>query len=309
MKILCVGQAAYDITFPCTEPILENRKYRIYNRMECMGAPAANASYLCALWGADVSLMARVGDDLYGKEILHTLNHVGVDTTPMHVDKQIPTSISCIIANADKSTRTILNCPMKDESFPYRFPEEDVHVILMDGHELNASLAAIKQFPDALTILDAGTYKPEIMELIQSVDYLVCSEDFARQYTGITIDLANHTSASDTFQKLKEINTNHIVITLGDKGSVYEEHDQIHHIPAFNVNAIDTTGAGDIFHGAFAYCLNRNYSLNDIIRISSLSASISVERLGSQIAIPDLEEMRKRIRELHLDITLGECSS
>lgn len=304
MNILCVGQAVYDITFPCDEPIIENQKYRIYDRMECMGAPAANASYLCALWGANVSLMARIGKDLYGQEILQTLKKVGVDTTCMYEEETLATSISCIIANKRNGNRTILNSPMKEHPYPISFPQREIDVILMDGHELQASLDVLKQYPNAISILDAGTYKEEIKDLIQSVDYLVCSQDFAYQYTGIQVDIKERSTIEETFKKLKSINGNHIVVTLGDQGCIYEEEGTYQHLPAFHVKAVDTTGAGDIFHGAFAYAMSKSYSLHDALLISSLASAISVESLGGQPSIPDLTKMRSRIQEWKLNVSL-----
>lgn len=294
MNILCVGQAVYDITFPCESSIVENQKYRIYNRLECMGAPAANAAYLCALWGAETHLMARVGDDLFGKEIIRQLHHVGVKTDNMLIDPNHATSISCILANTSNGNRTILNSPMSEIKENTHFSQATVDAILMDGHELDASLSAMNQYPNALSILDAGTYKPEIIDLITSVDYLVCSQDFACQYSGITIDLSCKETITNTFKKLKELNQYTIVITLGEQGVVFEEDNCIYHIPAFKANAVDTTGAGDIFHGAFTFFITSHYSLHETIRLSSLTSSISIETLGGQTSIPKLEDVMNK---------------
>ena len=61
MSIVCIGQCAYDLTFPIHEPLIENQKYRIMEPFSCIGAPAANAAYLCALWKADTALISRCG--------------------------------------------------------------------------------------------------------------------------------------------------------------------------------------------------------------------------------------------------------
>lgn len=108
----------------------------------------------------------------------------------------------------------------------------------------------------------------------------------------------------DTFSRLEEINANTIVITLGSYGSIYKKGENIYHIPPFTTEAVDTTGAGDIFHGAFAYCLDNNYSLEDTILISSLTSSISVESLGGQLSIPTLENVRNRKRERGIEINI-----
>ena len=80
MSIICIGQCAYDLTFPIQEPLIENQKYRIMEPFSCIGAPAANAAYLCALWNAETVLISRCGKDFYGAEIRRVLKEAGVDT-------------------------------------------------------------------------------------------------------------------------------------------------------------------------------------------------------------------------------------
>ncbi|MGG5333579.1 carbohydrate kinase family protein [Enterococcus sp. AZ163] len=293
MSILCIGQAVYDITFPIEESIVENQKYRTYDRHECMGAPAANAAYLCALWGTETSLIARVGKDLFGQEILRTLEHVGVKTAGIRQEMNQKTSISSIIVNKKSGKRTILNAPLKEAYFEPHWPEKDPEVLLLDGHEKDVSLAGLQKYPQAISMMDAGTYKPECWQLFQAVDYLVCSQDFAFQYTGVTIDLDEKETLKATFEKLAELNSNQLVITLGEHGSIYLENNVIIHTPAFPTKPIDTTGAGDIFHGAFAYALHQKLSLTEIIQLSSVAAALSVEKLGGQTSIPLLKEVEK----------------
>lgn len=72
MSIFCIGQSAYDITIPLKEPLIKNRKYRIEKCHECGGGPAFNAACLCAMWGAPVQLVSRIGADHYG-EILRKI--------------------------------------------------------------------------------------------------------------------------------------------------------------------------------------------------------------------------------------------
>ncbi len=304
MSILSIGQAVYDITFPADTPIVENQKYRIPQRIECMGGPAANAAYLCALWGSRTSLIARIGEDLFGQKIMGQLRTAGVDTGSLKIDNQLATSISCIIVNQQNGHRTILNNPLPQENFEIKWPDHSPDVILIDGHEKESILKAVERYPQAITLMDAGTFKPELLDIIKAVDYLVCSKDFAYQYSGVTIDMNDDQTWKDTFSRLEEINANTIVITLGSYGSIYKKGENIYHIPPFTTEAVDTTGAGDIFHGAFAYCLDNNYSLEDTILISSLTSSISVETLGGQLSIPTLENVRNRKRERGIEINI-----
>lgn len=304
MSILSIGQAVYDITFPADTSIVENQKYRIPQRIECMGGPAANAAYLCALWGSRTSLIARIGKDLFGQKIIEQLEIAGVNTASLKMDNQLDTSISCIIINQQNGHRTILNNPLPQENFEIKWPDHPPDVILIDGHEKESILKAVERYPQAITLMDAGTFKPELLDVIKAVDYLACSKDFAYQYSGVTIDMNDEQTWQDTFSRLEEINTNTIVVTLGGDGSIYKSEDTIYHIPAFSADAIDTTGAGDIFHGAFAYCLDNNYSLEETILISSLASSISVETLGGQLSIPTLESVRNRKRERGVELNI-----
>ncbi|MGM0216628.1 carbohydrate kinase family protein [Enterococcus sp. AZ109] len=291
MSILCIGQAVYDITFPTEDAIVENQKYQVYDRYECMGAPAANAAYLCGLWGIETSLIARVGNDLFGKEILRTLAAVGVNTNDVRQEPHQKTSLSCIVVNKINGDRTIWNAPLQETEFSPDWPHDPPKVILVDGHERNISLEALQKYPKATSLVDAGSYKPELDTLFQTVDYLVCSEVFAFQYSGISLDINEPQTIEAVFTKLEDLNPNQIVVTLGERGSVFKQDGTIHHVPAFPTKPVDTTGAGDIFHGAFAYGLHQGKDLRDIVLFASATAALSVERMGGQTSIPTLKEV------------------
>lgn len=294
MNVCCIGQSVYDMTYPIHDDIIENTKYRVTEKFECMGGPATNAAYLNAMWGNKTSLIARLGNDLYGKKIISGLENIGVNTEYIRTCGQ-DTSVSAVISNLSNGKRTIFNCPANKEDIEFDYPKA-VDVILVDGHELKASLEVLELFPKAKSVIDAGTYKPELTHLISKVDYLICSEDFAYQYTDIRFNPSNKDLAKEVFDRLRNLNDKQIVVTMGEKGLLYEKDGNIHHIPAFKCKPVDTTGAGDIFHGAFAYCLAKNYSLEESLRISSMTSAISVETMGGQISIPSLEKVIERIK-------------
>lgn len=291
MDILCIGQAVYDITFPVAQEIIENQKYRVPERYECIGAPATNAASLCSLWGAETSIIARIGNDLFGKEIINTLKNINVDTSCIHIESQQSTSISCIIVNSQNGNRTILNSPMQSKTFSVNWSNNSPKAILVDGHEIETALSALNQYPNAVSIIDAGTYKPELNHLIKKIDYLVCSEDFAYQYTKKRVDIKNKKSLLLIFKKLAELTTQQIILTIGNQGVLYQKNNCIYHLPAFDVKVIDTTGAGDIFHGAFTFCIAQHYSLEKAIYISSAASALSTEKLGGNTSVPTLQEV------------------
>lgn len=289
MSILCIGQAVYDITLPVETTIEENQKYRVFGKFECIGGPACNAAYLCAKWGADTTLLARIGDDVYGNKIIQDLNAIGVQTKYIQKIKDYETSLSVIINNQENGNRTILNNPGIHEPLDFKYPKSKV--ILVDGHELDISKKVITENKEAISILDAGTYRKPTQELACVVDYLICSQDFAFQFTNIKIDLQSQKSIEQTFAKLKELNQKHVVLTMGENGLLYTDNDAIYHLPAFKAKVIDTTGAGDIFHGAFAYCMDQDISYVKALKMASMASSISVGMKGGMTSIPSLNQV------------------
>lgn len=290
MSIFCVGQTAYDIAVPMEEPLRENKKYRITDTFECGGGPAFNAACLCGKWGAKSYLISKIGMDDHGEKIRKSLYRYNVDTKYVIQSKKIQTPYSMILVGKEKGSRTIFNFPGTCQSVEWRMPEEEPAVILSDGHEPEISIRLIKKYPGAVSVADAGTFRESTYAVAQYVDYLICSEDFAEQYTSQKIDPERPQLCRTIFQKIEQINHKHVVITLGERGLLYrKEEGSLCYLPAFPVTAIDTTGAGDIFHGAFAFGLEQNWSMEENLRFSSYAAALSVQRMGGLTSVPDLK--------------------
>ena len=165
MKILVIGHAAYDITFPLDKFPEENTKNRVSKRVECGGGPSFNAAYLLGKWGMDVTFAGVVGNDNYGKRLKNQLQTAGVKTTYLQMSDKFPTTNSVIIANTSVGTRTVLTYRpenMKMEDFEIDFEPD---IILMDGQEYDLSMKFIEKYPNSVTIIDAGRPKEHIIEL------------------------------------------------------------------------------------------------------------------------------------------------
>lgn len=296
MSILCIGQAVYDISFMLDTPLQENQKYRIDETKECGGGPACNAACLCALWGAQTHLIAKVGMDAYGNALKRSLHAFHVGTDYLITGEEIQTPYSLIAVSAQSGYRTIFNLPGKPVQLAAQMPAERVDVILSDGHEPDVTMQALRAYPDACSMVDAGTLRESTFAVSQKVDYLVCSEDFARQYTHKSITLDNLEEDERIFSQIESINQKHAVITLGERGLLYRNTEgKLCHLPAYPARAVDTSGAGDVFHGAFAYGLYQHMPLEENLRHSAMAACLSVQREGSQTAIPCLEEVQQHL--------------
>lgn len=295
MSILCIGQTAYDITLPMKETLVENQKYRIFNKLECLGGPAANAAYLCAKWGMPTSFISRIGLDTYGNKIMDDLHAIGLNCD--YIVRSSKTPISIIINNQERGSRTILNNPGILDEISATFPDS-TDVVLLDGHELTISLQAIEKYPNAITILDAGSCRENTIRLAQKVDYLVCSQDFARQYTNFDFDPLNKKDHIIIMNKLKKLNQKNVVITLGEHGLLYEEDTCIKHLKAFPVVTIDTTAAGDIFHGAFSYAIHEKYTMVEALRLASMASALSVCKVGGNVSIPTYAQVQQALERI-----------
>ncbi len=291
MKVLCIGHSAYDITLLLPQYPIENKKYSIDLVLECGGGPAGNAAFLIAKWGMSSGYAGVLGKDVYGMKIREELQQAGVDLRYLVWDESSVTPFSFILANESNGSRTLFNHNKKSNpKLQVQFEEEEPAVILADGHELPASLQAIEKYRSAVSVLDAGSYNPATRKLAEMVDWLVCSEDFATVYAGLG-NLHPLAHPELFFEKLEKLNGKEIVVTLGEKGCLYKDNGRIVHQQAYKVNAIDTTGAGDIFHGAFAYCLAEGFDKVKTVKIASIAAALSVQKLGGRAAIPDLKEV------------------
>lgn len=295
-KILCVGHSAYDITYLLSDFPKENQKYKAEDRMMTGGGPSGNAAYLLAKYGEEVSYITSLGLDEYARIILEEFQKVGVDTKHILQDAKFTTPCSLILANRQNGSRTIINYRnqnvIEDISLNY---ETSPEIILFDGHEMEFAKKVLQEFPNAIKVLDAGTYKESTKFLGAIVDYLVCSEDFAKAYCKRDVILEE--DFAQVLDELKKLNSNQIIVTLGERGVILEKEGKVQHFKAFPAKAIDTTGAGDIFHGAFVYGLSQGFSLEQNIVFSSACAALSVEKIGGRTSIPELAEVYEKIKE------------
>lgn len=305
MSVWCVGQAVLDFTVSLGEDIQPNRKYRLGEHLECAGGPALNAACVCGKWGAESALCARVGDDDRGRKVLASLDRFGVSTEHVQVLPQVETPWSFIVANPASGGRTIFNFPLVGEALDLGSAAGEPDVILSDGHEPEATLQLVSAHPRAKTVVDAGTCRESTLRTAEAVEHLVCSEDFARQYLGRPVALGSDDDLRQDLVSLRRINQGRVAVTLGAKGLVYLDEDgEARRMPAFPARAVDSTGAGDIFHGAYAFALDRGLDMREALLLASMTASISVTRAGSQTSIPALPEVLSALDEAghHIEV-------
>lgn len=294
MKYLCIGQSAWDITLPVNVFPEENIKIKIGNtKVECGGGSSNNQAYLLGLWGEETYLASPIGNDMYAKRIIEELKSVNVN---IDYCKQIncETTVSYIIANVKNGSRTIIS--NKSELMHYA-KEDEIDLkpdcILLDGNSYELAIKTINDNKNSLVILDAGGIKEGTIKLCDYADYIVCSHDFARDYSKMSIDYDDKDNLIEIYDKIQKDFNGKLIITLEDRGAFTKIKDKYVRIKSIKEKSVDSTGAGDIFHGAFAYFITHNYSLEESIRLANVSGALSVRYVGSKKSMPKLEEVLK----------------
>jgi sugar/nucleoside kinase (ribokinase family) len=297
LDVLCVGHAACDVSLFVDHYPQENTKCETHESLEDCGGPAANAAWLLSSWGLHAGFAGLVGDDVHGRRTRDEFTAVGTDVSLMELRPGHATPLSMIFINRQNGSRTIINRKLKGASLSLN---ADVllllnpRVLLFDGHELEASLTALAAFPDAISILDAGSWREGTAALAGKVHYLAASERFALQATGMR-SLQDAADRRQCLAKLREQFSTKTIVTLGERGLIFDAGDGYNKQSEFPAVAVDTTAAGDIFHGAFAYAIACGMPLVEALRFSSMTASLSVRKAGGRSSIPTLTEVKEAL--------------
>lgn len=290
MKVLCIGHATYDIVITVDSYPKENTKNKAVSDVRCGGGPSANASYLLAKWGIDTYFAGVVGDDYAGNYVEAEFKNIGVKLDYFTKSKDIKTTNSYIIVNTINGSRTIFSS--QDEKIDIKNTNIEIKpdIILIDGYEAELSKRVINDNKDAIVVIDAGKCNKDIIDLCRLSDYIVCSLDFAKEYTG-------YSDVNKMLEKLNNDFSGNIIITLEDKGCAYYENGPkiINSIPT---KPVDTTGAGDIFHGAFVYGLIKKWDMYKILTFACTTSGLSITKLSGRKSIFPLEQVKRVYDEL-----------
>ena len=295
LDVLCIGHVSYDISFTLDEFPREDQKYSVSRGFsEAGGGPAANAACLLSRWGLRSGYAGLAGNDIYGAQAVKELQEEGVNLRLLQRPEGFDTPLSGIIINGSTGTRTLIN--RRDDDAPVPVPETDSwkdlnpQVLLTDGHYHSLALEARERFPEAPLILDGGSWRKGTQVMAREADFLIVPEAFARDAAGVR-DLESRENRHRALETLFQLGGAPTAITLGGRGLIHKDGANEGFLEAFPAKAVDTTGAGDIFHGAFAYCLYWGMDWEESLVFSSLAASFSVEKPGARSSIPELHKV------------------
>ena len=291
MKVLSIGSSLLETTCPVNEIVEENKTLHLNERNECGGGHAGNIAYLMAKWGVESYIASMLGSDDAAAKIKKDFETIGVKTDYIETTYDKPTDKSLVLVNTTSKNKTVFelssNATLKKFSFGI---EPDL--IVCDGKDLNATVAALDKYPKALSFLVATRVNNEVLELGKYAKYIVFNKGTAEGFSNLLIDYNNSSTLVNVYNKLKQkFSKAEIVVTLGERGSLYAVNGQVKIIPPIRVGIVDTNGAGDTFGGAFAYSIGRGFDLEKSVTYATIAASLSTTKLTSRLSIPSLTEV------------------
>ena len=290
VDVVGVGLNATDTLIPL--PAYPERGSKLeYNAASVMpGGQVATTVVACQTWGLRTRYVGKLGDDDASRLHEAAFERAGVETWLIKVAGGVsPQSLILVDAGGE---RTVL-C-RRDEHMTLK-PEElrrewvvNARVLHLDGHDtaaatLAASWARAAGIP---VVADLDDTYPGIEELVANIDYLIVSKDFSCRLMGDTnLERALRRMHSRYGSRLS-------AATLGEDGVLAWDGKQLVHSAAYRVPVVDTTGAGDVFHGAFCYTVLQGMPMRDVLEFSNAMAALNCTALGARGGIGGVADVR-----------------
>jgi ribokinase len=261
------------------------------------GGKGANQAVASARLGGDVTFIAKIGNDLFGKQALELFNNEGINCSHLFVDETAPSGVAMITLDAKGENCIVValganNNLTADEVLSAGAEFKAADVVLM---QLETPIDTVLKTAEASfllgkkVILNPAPACELPAELFKNLFLITPNETEAEILTGVVVtDTASATKAAMELQKM---GVQHVIITLGMQGALLYSEGKGQLIPSRKVEAIDTTAAGDTFNGALAVAIAQGKSLTEAVAFGNQAAAISVTRLGAQTSVPYLHEL------------------
>lgn len=263
------------------------------------GGKGANQAVAIARLGGHAIFICKVGDDMFGNNTINMLREEGIETTYVGRTCERPSGVALI--NVDRKGENTIVVASGANSI---LSVDDIKKAELEMKEASIAVMQLETPIDTLiyaaevakknrmtVILNPAPALKEPLpnELLKNVDILIPNVTEAEIISGMNIN--DEDSARKAILNIISKGVSTVIITMGAKGAIAYEKEELFHIPAFKVEAIDTTAAGDTFCGALCVALSENRSLKEAICFASKASSISVTRMGAQMSIPMRDEI------------------
>jgi len=287
-RIAVVGSAVTDLTtftdvFPRPGETLFGKGFDLG-----FGGKGANQAVAARLCGAEVMMVAKVGDDLFGQATIDNFSSFGIDTTHVHIVEGAPTGVAPIFVEPNGQNRIIVVKGANDRLTP-----ADVDTAAPDLERVDAIILQFEipletiyhtirfaRAHDIRCIVNPAPAVPANLAELAGADYFIPNETEAELLTGLPV--RSEAEAAACAAALVRMGFRRVVITLGVRGSLLADAAGYSHAPPFSVTATDTTGAGDAFIGSLAVFLAEGLTEQGALARANLYAALSTTRIGTQ---------------------------
>ncbi|HVB85512.1 MAG TPA: PfkB family carbohydrate kinase [Candidatus Dormibacteraeota bacterium] len=289
-KIVGVGINALDTVIRLPRFPAPDSKVELHSVQAMPGGQVASAMVACRRWGVRVLYVGKIADDATGKLQVAEMKRERVDARWI-VAKGCRSQFSFILVDETTGDRTVLW--NRDPKIALRAKDlkrnwiRGANALLVDGHDTEAAAQAARWArADGIPVVgDFDNRYLGVEALLEHVDYPITSKDFPERLTG----------ESNLLKSLPKIHTQFkcrlTVATLGSAGVIAWDGKQFLQCPAFQIKAVDTTGAGDIFHGAFLYGLVQGWRIDEILEFSCAAAALNCQAMGARGGIASVKKI------------------
>jgi len=296
-KIIVAGSANTDMVVKAKKLPLPGETILGGNFFMNAGGKGANQAVAAARLGGDVCFVAKVGNDIFGKQIIEGLKKEGIHTDYIFIDPDTPSGTALIMVNEEGENCIAVasgaNAHLRQSDIITASGIGEAEVILVQLEipiETIAVLAENAKANEQKFILNPAPAQLLDDKLLNGLFLITPNETEASLLTGIKI--SDEKTASQAARVLLNKGVKNVIITLGKQGAYFQNDFISLKINAPVVHAVDTTAAGDTFNGALAVALTENMGWEQAIQFAVITASISVTRLGAQSSIPYRNEIK-----------------
>ncbi|KAA5547259.1 ribokinase [Roseiconus nitratireducens] len=298
-SICVIGSANIDLTFRTPRFPQGGETLTGHSLHQGMGGKGANQAVAAARLGADVTFVACVGNDAFGTEAIRQYQADGINTDYTRQDNDNPTGTAAIVVD-DQAENCIIVIPGANASLSAadvrkaaKAIERADAVVCQLETPLDATLEAFRigRAAGKLTVLTPAPVVPLPDELLELCDVCVPNRTEIEVLAGRAVN--SHDDAHAAAKVLIARGVKSVALTMGGGGAYVVDGSEAVHIPAVNVDAVDTTGAGDAFAAALAVSLCEGRSLRESAHRASVVAALTVTRIGTHAAFPRRTEVDK----------------
>lgn len=295
--IVVIGSSNTDMVIKCDHLPAPGETILGGNFFLNAGGKGANQAVAAARLNGDVTFIAKVGNDVFGKQAIELFDKENINTEYIFIDEKNPSGVALINVDAKgENSITVAQGAngnlLVDDIKMLSHVIEQADIILMqletpiETVEYVAHLA--NQYNKEFILNPAPACKLDDA-LLKKISVITPNEKEAEMLTGVSINNIDEAKQAAQILSAKGIQT--IIITLGEDGALLYTNNEFSLIPTKKVNAVDTTAAGDVFNGALAVALSEQKNLKEAIQFANNAAAISVTRLGAQASAPYRSEL------------------